>query len=215
MVEIEYCSDFELYLHMYVQNDVSLLKELPHSVLPPLMTLALIDVYRGDEEIVGSFMTSVSPMKVHTLRLESNGGFTDAAKYIDGIVNLLKSVTDSVTFTYFKFDSATLSTFFKNASHIPEVHLKWCEIDTEEPMNFTTDGLYKIEVLGFEGCGKYSKWNLKRHNFERIIDAIGSSSFKHSLTLLSAIDCGLSKTMIQSLLIDKKIDCNVIIEGMY
>ena len=126
---------------------------------------------------------------------------------INSLLKAVSVVTKEIYIRLYEFSEADLQQFFRTACNAERIVLQRCSVHCSPAFDFGSKLKYKTNFLSFQLWGGTSfkelttDWMSDPSFFEYIVDAIGKSGLRHSLTKLSISDNDtLDKTKVQEMM---------------
>ena len=157
-------------------------------------------IKNGDEHL-DYFLRVCIPSKLRKLSMNYTLNSTIPTKakfYLSSLSKAIRSVTNEVYFKNFEFNEKDLEYFIRTACNVEAIAFNFCSIHCSTKMDFGENIKYKTKTLSFKFCGNMklknvtTDWKTNPSAFLNIIDAIGKSELRQSLT---KIDISSNETL--------------------
>ena len=161
--------------------------------LPDIKSIKIYNFSDSESDLVDSFLNwtpnHLKDFYIHYI-------FTPGSpiKYkldINSLSKAVAAVTEQVYIRYFEFSAADLQQLIRAACNAEQIIICWCSVHCSAALDFGAAIEYKTNYLSFD-CWGYTgdedlttDWKADPSCFSNIVDAIGSSGLRHSLTNLS------------------------------
>ena len=129
---------------------------------------------------------------------------------IDSLSKAVSAVKREVYIRMYEFSAADLQQFVRAACKAERIIIQRCSVRCSSALDFGSELKYNTNFLSFQCWGETSHKELKTDwmsdpsSFSHIVDAIGNSGLRHSLTKLCiAFNNTLDKTEVQEMLNEK------------
>ena len=165
-----------------------------------------------DEELA-NFLESCLPTRLKLLCINSSFISRTPVKanfYLNSLLKAVNCVTREVFIRLFEFSSEDLQQLVKAAHKVEKIVLSACSIHCSSDLDFGATTKYNTKCLSFWEWGKLSiqelttDWKENPSCFSHIVDAIGNSGLRYSLTELNIrLNETLNIAEVQQLLDDK------------
>ena len=131
-----------------------------------------------------------------------NFSFLAEQYYIDSLAKAASGVSHSLEMKYFEVSEEDLQQIVKAYANAKCVYLNDCDIHCSKPLDFSTKHTYKIEQLGFYGCGeedRKSDWIADPSLFENIVKAISKCGLRDSLNYININNWKLKQSDVEKI----------------
>ena len=159
---------------------------------------------------LSGFLANCTPNQLKFLCINNSSGVETPIKSKININSLSKAATavnKEVYIRMYEFSAADLQQFVRAACKAERIIIQRCSVHCSSALDFESKLKYNTNFLSFQVWGDtYYKelktdWKTDPSSFSHIVDAIGSSGLRHSLTKLSiGLNQNLDKTKVQELL---------------
>ena len=179
--------------------------------LPDIKRIQIYYLSDSDKDLVNFFLNSIpSHLKILYIQHWASNGIPINYKLdINSFSNAVAAVTRVVYISCFEFSAADLQQLIRAACNAERIVLYLCSVHCSSALDFGATIEYKTNYLGFDCWGNTSDrdlttdWKVDPSCFSNIVDAIGSSGLKQSLTKLGIYsNQTLKKKEVQELLND-------------
>ena len=177
--------------------------------LPDIKRIQICNISDSDTDLVDSFLNwTPDRMKILYIQHHALNGLPVKYKLdINSLSKTVAAVTKEVYIECFEFSAADLQQLIRAACNAERIVLYLCSVHCSSVLDFGATIEYKTNFLGFDYWGNIydedltTDWKADPSCFSNIVDAIGSSGLKSSLTKLG-INCNhtLKKQKVQELL---------------
>ena len=180
--------------------------------LPGIKRIQIINISDSETDLVNSFLNwTPNHLKILYIKHNAPGGIPVKYKLdINLLSKAVAAVTREVYIRCFEFSAADLQQLIRAACNAERIVICWCSVHCLSELDFGATIEYKTNYLGFDSCGETSSeelttaWKADPSCFSHIVDAIGSSGLRHSLTKLNIYENQtLKKQEVEELLITK------------
>ena len=176
----------------------------------PNLKLIQIDKVSYFDTDLASFLTDCIPAKLEWFWInfdQIEGIPIKAEFYLNSLLKAVSVVTEEVFFYLFEFSEAELQSIIRAACNAKLIVIRRCSVHWSTTLDFGETTKYKTNLLSFEswgysGCDEVTTdWKTDPSCFFNIIDAIGNSGLRHSLSILDISDNQtLNKEVVKKLL---------------
>ena len=177
--------------------------------LPDIKRIEVNNISDSDTDLVNSFLNSTPDrLKILCIDHDSPGGTPVKYKLdINSLSKAVAAVTKEVYISCFEFSAADLQQLIRAACNAERIVFYLWSVHCSSALDFGATIEYKTNYLGFDYWGSTSDrdlitdWKADPSCFNYIVDAIGNSGLKSSLTKLNICDNKtLKKQKVQELL---------------
>ena len=188
----------------------ALLKDIETSnlKLPDIKRIIINNVSDSDANL-SRFLSNCTPNQLKFLCINylSTADTQIKSKIdINSLSKAVGAVTKEVYIRLYEFSAADLQQFIRAACNVERIIIQRCSVHCSSALDFGTKLKYNTNFLSFQYWGDTSykeltDWISDPSCFSHIVDAIGSSGLRDSLTKLSiAYNQTLDKAKVQELL---------------
>ena len=189
----------------------ALLKDIESSNLKlPDIKRIKFDYVSDSDSNLSSFFANYTPNQLKFLCINYSASASTLIKSKIDIKSLSKAVsavTKEVFIRLYEFSAADLQQFIRAACNVERIIIQRCSVHCSSALDFGAKLKYNTNFLSFQLWGETSytelttDWKTDSSCFSHIVDAIGSSGLRDSLTKLSInSNQTLDKAKMQELL---------------
>ena len=189
----------------------ALLKDIETSNLKlPDIKRIRFDYVSDSDANLSRFLTNCTPNQFKFLCVNSSSTASTLIKSkidINSLSKAVSAVTKEVYIRLYEFSEEDLQQFVRAACNVERIIIQRCSVHCSSALDFGAKLKYKTNFLSFQlwGYTDYTElttdWKTDPSCFSNIVDAIGSSGLRDSLTKLSIYDNQtLDKAKVQELL---------------
>ena len=180
--------------------------------LPDIKRIKINNISDSDTDLVDSFL-SLTPDRLKILYIQHSITLGTPINYkldINSLSKAVAAVTKEIYISCIEFSVADLQQLIRAACNAEQIVIYLCSVHCSSALDFGATIKYKTNFLGFDYWGRTSckelttDWKADPSCFSHIVDAIGSSGLRHSLTKLGIYENQtLKKQEVQELLDEK------------
>ena len=202
-----------------------MLKDIETSYLrlPDIKRIDIDNVLNSDADI-SIFLSKCTPNQLKFLNINVLAASETQIKskiYIKSLSNAVAAVTKEVFIRLNQFSAADLQQFIRAAWNAERITFSRCSVHCSSAFDFGSKLKYNTNFLSFQSWGDTDStelttdWISDPSCFSHIVEAIGSSGLRHSLTKLNiCTNQTLEKTKVQDLLNAKGM-AHILVVDMY
>ena len=161
--------------------------------LPSIKRIQIYDILDSNENLVDSFFNWIpNNLKFLFIHHSAPGGIPIKYKLdINSFWKAVAAVLREVFINCFEFSAADLQQFIKASWNVERIVFYFCSVHCSSTLDFETTIKYNTNFLGFDYWGDTdykdlsTDWISDPSCFSHIVDAIGSSGLRDSLTKIS------------------------------
>ena len=177
--------------------------------LPDIKRIRIDNVSDSDADL-SYFLSNCTPNQFKFLCINHSTSADTLIKSkidINSLSKAANAVTKEIFIRLYEFSAADLQQFFRAACNAKRIMIHRCSVHCSSALDFGPKLKYNTNFLSFQVWGytdhteQTTDWKTDPSCFSHIVDAIGNSGLRHSLTKLSiAYNQTLDKAKVQDMM---------------